>query len=246
MYSPLDASSQWTTQLQRLGGTESSSRTTATAIFRNRTARIKHSNASAGTHLKGLQRGVGWLIKINAERDSLWEAYIGFVVRHNGEHPCASRLSPSALSPLPGWHGRKPCRRTKTRTNLSPAPAARLLPRRRVSCNRKAGPARSTLSLLAALLPQAHKVRPRRACRPRQKVRRRQSSSLTRNSKRSPDRANRDSGLKSEPSTAFTMCFSAGSRRRSARQGSELINPGEVPRSRQFTSKNVPKKKRSS
>jgi hypothetical protein len=69
-------------------------------------------------------------------------------------------------------------------------------------------------------------VRARRACRPRQKVRRRQSSSLTRNSKRSPNRANRDSGLKSEPSTAFTTCFSAGSRRRSARQGSELINPG--------------------
>src|ERR1019366_10054613 len=36
------------------------------------------------------------------------------------------------------------------------------------------------------------------------------------------------------------MCFSAGSRRRSARQGSELINPDGVPRSRQFTSKNVP------
>src|SRR5450759_2453592 len=161
------------------------------------------------------------------------KAYISFVGRHNREHPCASRLSPSALSPLPGWHGRKPCRRTKTRTNPSPAPAARLLPRRRVSCNRKAGPAQSTLSL-AALLPQAHKMRPRRACRPRQKVRRRQSSSLTRNSKRSPNRANRDSGLKSEPSTAFTMCFSAGSRRRSARQGSELINTGGVLRSRQF------------
>src|ERR1035437_5152990 len=88
-----------------------------------------------------LQRGVGWLVQINAERDSLREAYIGFVVRHNGEHPCASRLSPSALSPLPGWHGRKPCRRTITRTNPSPAPAARFLPRRRISCNRKAGPA---------------------------------------------------------------------------------------------------------